>query len=108
MTWYNCPNCGQKLFKILPDAVAVNILVYCKKCKNEIEINIRGDKMDNKKIIIENLNQIRSLLLSTLLKLDDENKDGKQFDYVNSPRLSDAFDAASVTMQRIEKIIYQK
>ena len=54
--------------------------------------------MKNREIILDNLAQVRSLLLSTLLLLDEENKDGKQFDYVNSPRLSDSFDAANRTI----------
>jgi len=40
--------------------------------------------MKNREIIYDNLAQVRSILLSTLLLLDEENKDGKQFDYVNS------------------------
>jgi hypothetical protein len=63
---------------------------------------------DNRKVIIENLEQVRGLLITTLNLLDDENKDGKQFDYANSPRLSDNFDAANRTMKRIEKIVYQE
>jgi len=64
--------------------------------------------MTDREKIIDNLQQVRNLLLSTLLLLDDENKDGKQFDYVNSPRLSDSFDAANRTMQKINKIVYQE
>ena len=64
--------------------------------------------MENRKTILENLEQIRGILISTLLLLDEENQDGKQFDYVNSPKLSDSFDAANRTMQKINKIIYQE
>ena len=64
--------------------------------------------MENRKTILENLEQIRGVLISTLLLLDEENQDGKQFDYVNSPKLSDSFDAANRTMQKINKIIYQE
>ena len=64
--------------------------------------------MTDREKIIDNLQQVRSLLLSTLLLLDDENKDCKQFDYVNSPRLSDSFDAVNRTMQKINKIVYQE
>ena len=63
---------------------------------------------DNRKQILENLNQIRGLLISTLNLLDEENKDGKQFDYVNSPRLSDNFDGVNRTVNKINKIIYQE
>ena len=64
--------------------------------------------MTNRETILDNLQQVRSLLLSTLLLLDDENKDGKQFDYVNSPRLSDSFDAVNSTVQKINRIVYQE
>lgn len=64
--------------------------------------------MDNRKTILDNLDQIRGLLISTLNLLDDENQNGKQFDYVNSPKLSDSFDAANKTMKKIEKIVYQE
>lgn len=64
--------------------------------------------MDNRKTIIDNLEQVRGILISTLLLLDEENQDGKQFDYVNSPKLSDVFDAANRTMEKINKIIYQE
>ena len=63
---------------------------------------------DNRKVIIENLEQVRGLLITTLNLLDDENKDRKQFDYVTSPKLSDSFDTASRVMKKIEKIIYQE
>ena len=63
---------------------------------------------DNRKQILENLNQIRGLLISTLNLLDDENENGKQFDYVNSPKLSDSFDALNRTVERIGKIVYQE
>ncbi|MCE5220124.1 MAG: hypothetical protein LLF98_02355 [Clostridium sp.] len=39
-TWYTCPNCKTKLFKLLPNATANNIIVYCKKCKQEITVNL--------------------------------------------------------------------
>ena len=66
------------------------------------------DNRDNRKVIIKNLEQVMGLFITILTLLDDENKDGKQFDYANSPRLSDNFDAANRTMKRIEKIIYQE
>ena len=62
---------------------------------------------DNKKKIMDNLEQARSLLLSALILLDDENKDGKQFDYCTSPRLSEVFDPVSRTVKSINEIIYQ-
>jgi hypothetical protein len=64
--------------------------------------------MNNQTKIIENINQVREILLETLSLLMEENKDGKQFDFVNSPRLAENFDSANRTMDRIEKIIYQR
>lgn len=64
--------------------------------------------MNNRAIILEKIQNARSELLTALTMLDDENKDGKQFDYVNSPRLSDSFDALNKTVKRIGKIVYQE
>lgn len=62
----------------------------------------------NRETIIDNLKKTRELLTETLLWLEFENQDGRQFDYVNSPRLSDNFDAINRTVKQIEKIIYQE
>lgn len=41
MMWCRCPVCGHNHFiKIRPDTVLINYPAYCKKCKNEILINI--------------------------------------------------------------------
>lgn len=41
VNWIACPNCGhKKLMKVRPDTVASNLIVYCKRCKNENLINI--------------------------------------------------------------------
>lgn len=37
--WYYC-RCGQKLFKIYPNAKAKGILLKCKRCKEIMEIQI--------------------------------------------------------------------
>lgn len=42
--WYVCPHCGKNLFKMSDDAVIQGIKVYCKRCKEEIEININRAK----------------------------------------------------------------
>lgn len=39
-TWYRCPVCGQKILKIKENAKASKLYIKCKRCKNEIEINI--------------------------------------------------------------------
>jgi len=36
--WFLCPECRQKLFKLLTGAKVENIAVYCKRCKKEIVI----------------------------------------------------------------------
>lgn len=38
--WYVCPHCGKRLFKMGADSVVKGITVWCKTCKEEIEINI--------------------------------------------------------------------
>ena len=37
-TWYTCPYCEKKLFKISSLSHATDITVYCKGCKREIDI----------------------------------------------------------------------
>ena len=38
---YKCPKCGDKHFiKIRPDTVITRYSAYCKRCKNEILVNI--------------------------------------------------------------------
>jgi hypothetical protein len=64
--------------------------------------------MNNRELILHELQEIRGKLITVLNLLDDENTEGKQFDYVNAPRLSDSFDAVNRTVKRIEKIIYQE
>lgn len=39
--WYVCPRCGQKLFLYdIKEGKAQKLYLVCKKCKNEIEVNI--------------------------------------------------------------------
>jgi len=65
-------------------------------------------KMDNREEIINCLNGTYGVLITVLNKLIDENTNDKQFDYVTSPRLSDAFDKVNDITKRINDIIYQK
>jgi DNA-directed RNA polymerase subunit RPC12/RpoP len=39
MEWYKCPECGQKLFKITPDAVIKGIQIKCKQCRKLINVS---------------------------------------------------------------------
>lgn len=57
--------------------------------------------------IIKQLNETSNLLHDTLIKLKLENSDG-QFDFVTSPRLSEATDRLVRLSEQIEKIVYQK
>lgn len=57
---------------------------------------------------MESSKEKREKLLNTLDLLEIENTNGKQFDYVNSPKLSDSFDVLNRTVKKIEKIIYQE
>lgn len=38
--WYCCPHCGQKQFKVTPNAKASGIELKCKKCKEIIKVKI--------------------------------------------------------------------
>ena len=40
MTWYLCPECGQKLFMITSDAVIKGLQIKCKKCRKLINVSI--------------------------------------------------------------------
>lgn len=64
--------------------------------------------MTNKEKIISDLKRVNNILSYTLPLLIDENEDGKQFDFVNSSRLSDAFDTLQSRVERMGKIIYQE
>lgn len=64
--------------------------------------------MENRKVILDNIKAARESLLNALELLVHENEDGKQFDYVNAPRLSDSFDALNRTVKRMNAIIYQE
>lgn len=64
--------------------------------------------IDNRQQALENINKAKLLLREALTLIEEENQDGKQFDYVNSPRLSDSFDGLQRTVNNIEKIVYQQ
>ena len=46
MIWYNCPNCGQKLFMIKPDAVIKGVQMKCKKCRKIINLSREPKKSE--------------------------------------------------------------
>lgn len=43
-SWYHCPLCGQKLFKIDRGAYANGLRLKCKCCKQEIKIKIGNEE----------------------------------------------------------------
>lgn len=38
--WYCCPNCGKALFPLREDTRVSGLVLRCKACKHDIEINI--------------------------------------------------------------------
>ena len=44
MTWYQCPECGQKLFMIHPQAIIKGMEIKCKKCRQIIKVSLEPDK----------------------------------------------------------------
>lgn len=46
MLWYNCPNCGQKLFVITKDAVIRGMQIKCKKCRKIIDVSREPKKSE--------------------------------------------------------------
>ena len=64
--------------------------------------------MDNKKQIIENLEQVQYLLIDTFIKLQEENSEGKQFDYCTSSGLSEKYDSVERELKKVYNVVYQK
>jgi hypothetical protein len=60
------------------------------------------------KDLIERLDDAKEVIVNILYDLMHENKDGKQFDYVSSPRLADSFERVEKHISHMERIIYQK
>nr|DAS27406.1 MAG TPA: cysteine-rich protein [Caudoviricetes sp.] len=42
--WFICPYCKQKLIKYDEKAECKLVFIKCKKCKKQIEINIKNNK----------------------------------------------------------------
>lgn len=62
----------------------------------------------NKKEAIKKLNQALELLSDVSSIIQDENKDGKQFDYCTSGELSNCTDRVLELVMKIDNIVYQK
>lgn len=62
----------------------------------------------NQQKIIQNLQEAFALLNPTLQLLRAENEAGFQFDYVNSPQLTNAFDGVEKAVGLMDRIIYQR
>lgn len=58
--------------------------------------------------VIDKIQKASSLLFEAQLDLIALNSKGKQFDFVNAPRLSYAIDSALSRAQQVDNIIYQK
>lgn len=41
-TWFCCPFCGKKLFKVMQRTQCREFPAYCRGCKREIIVNIDG------------------------------------------------------------------
>jgi hypothetical protein len=61
----------------------------------------------NKEKIIKGLEKATNTLISTLLLLEEENSNGKQYDYATSSTLSSHVDHVNKLAQKIDKIVYQ-
>jgi 2-polyprenyl-3-methyl-5-hydroxy-6-metoxy-1,4-benzoquinol methylase len=61
----------------------------------------------SKEKIIKGLEKATNTLISTLLLLEEENSNGKQYDYVTSSTLSSHVDHVNKLAQKIDKIVYQ-
>lgn len=42
--WFICPQCGQKICQFSDEAKAFKLFIKCKKCHNEIEIHVNGNR----------------------------------------------------------------
>lgn len=42
--WYLCPYCGQKIQKLTPRSVLINVPLWCKKCKHESMPSIKNGR----------------------------------------------------------------
>ena len=58
--------------------------------------------------ILNKMRKAQALLLDAWVLLKEENQKGRQFDFTNSPRLSDLNDQILNRSQQIDKIIYQQ
>jgi hypothetical protein len=64
--------------------------------------------MNNREEILRCITDARVSLAEAFALLREENENGKQYDYVNAPVLSDSFDVLERTVNKMGKIIYQK
>lgn len=64
--------------------------------------------MTNKQEAIEKINQATELLFEALKIIENENSNGKQFDYCTSSKLSDRTCTMSSVSNRISKIVFQE
>ena len=51
MEWFNCPECGEKLFWIQPNAVISGMNIRCKSCCKLINVCLHCDDSSQKNIM---------------------------------------------------------
>jgi hypothetical protein len=69
---------------------------------------VRGKIIVKRQQIIDDLVQVNVKLSEIYRAIVEENVDDEQFDYVNSPILSDTIDVLGRWTGNLEKIVYQK
>lgn len=64
--------------------------------------------MSKREEAIKKLNQARALLVDVAFIIQEENEEGRQFDYCTSSTLSNATDNVVDIAKKIDIIVYQK
>ncbi len=45
--WYHCPYCGKAIFPIQPDTRIEHLVLRCKACRHDMEINVFPAKVNS-------------------------------------------------------------
>ena len=62
----------------------------------------------NKTLVLKKMDKLIKDAQITLARLENENMDGRQFDYVNSPLLAEWSSKLAATVNKINRIVYQE
>jgi hypothetical protein len=76
--------------------------------KTVINTDLNTYKMKRKEATIKKLWTALKLLDNARLSVIKQNENGKQFDYVSDPKLSDVIDRINKVTNNLDWIIYQK